>query len=79
MEWILPVGKQITSVKLLWQVKEDGDVGEPTMGIVNSSSDHTNIVDVCRKNGSVVNIFNPLIGRDQGYIYCRVADTRGGG
>lgn len=72
------VGKQITSVKLLWQIKEDGDVGEPTMGIVNSSSDHTNIVDVCRKNGSVVNISNPLTGRDQGYIYCRVADTRGG-
>lgn len=71
-------GKQITSVKLLWQIKEDGDVGEPTMGIVNSSSDHTNIVDVRKKDGSVVSTSNPLTGRDQGYIYCRVADTKGG-
>lgn len=68
----------ITAVKLLWQIKEDGDVGEPTMGIANSSDDHTNIVDIRRKDGSEVNASNPLTAKDQGYIYCRVPNTRGG-
>lgn len=68
----------ITAVKLLWQIKEDGDVGEPTMGIANSSEDHTNIVDIRRKDGSAVNASNPLTAKDQGYIYCRVPNTRGG-
>ena len=36
----------ITSVKLLWQTKENGDIGDPVMGVVNSSDDHTNIVDL---------------------------------
>lgn len=71
-------GKSITSVKLLWQIKEDGDVGEPSMGIVNSSADHTNIVDVRRADGSEVSSAHPLTGKDQGYIYCRVANTKGG-
>jgi hypothetical protein len=71
-------GKQITSVKLLWQIKEDGDVGEPTMGIANSSDDHTNIVDIRKADGSAVNTSAPLTGKGQGYIYCRVANTRGG-
>ena len=35
----------IAYVKLLWQTKENGDVGDPVMGVVNSESDHTNIVD----------------------------------
>lgn len=68
----------ITAVKLLWQIKEDGDVGEPTMGIANSSDDHTNIVDIRRKDGSAVDASNPLTAKDQGYIYCRVPSTRGG-
>lgn len=68
----------ITAVKLLWQIKEDGDVGEPTMGIANSSDDHTNIVDIRRKDGSAVDASNPLTAKDQGYIYCRVPNTRGG-
>lgn len=71
-------GSKITAVKLLWQIKEDGDVGEPTMGIANSSDDHTNIVDIRRKDGSAVNVSNPLTAKDQGYIYCRVPNTRGG-
>ena len=36
----------ITSVKLLWQTKENGDIGDPVMGVVNSLDDHTNIVDL---------------------------------
>ncbi|WP_347396198.1 DUF4906 domain-containing protein [Parabacteroides leei] len=36
----------IAYVKLLWQTKENGDVGDPVMGVVNSESDHTNIVDL---------------------------------
>lgn len=41
----------IAYVKLLWQTKENGDVGDPVAGVVNSSDDHTNIVDL--KNGLV--------------------------
>lgn len=41
----------ITSVKLIWQTKENGDVGDPVMGVVNSTTDHTNIVDM--KNGLI--------------------------
>ena len=44
----------IKSVKLLWQTKENGDVGDPTMGIANSNDDHTNIVDVKRTDGSTI-------------------------
>ena len=39
-------------MKLLWQTKENGDVGDPVMGIANGSNDHTNIVDIKRTDGS---------------------------
>lgn len=59
---------KIQSVRVFWQTLEDGDLGDPILGTVNSSDDHTNIVDI--KDG---NIFNAA------RIYCRVApNTKGG-
>ena len=48
--WINSEG-DIAYVKLLWQTKENGDVGDPVMGVANSETDHTNIVDM--KNGLI--------------------------
>ena len=48
--WIDSEG-DIAYVKLLWQTKENGDVGDPVMGVANSETDHTNIVDL--KNGLI--------------------------
>lgn len=36
----------IANVKLLWQTKENGDMGDPVIGVVNSDDDHTNIVEL---------------------------------
>lgn len=58
----------IQSVKVLWQTKENGDVGEPVLGVVNSTGDHTNIVDLA--NGSDL---------EKARIYCRVAPNTTGG
>lgn len=68
----------IKSVKLLWQTKENGDVGDPTMGIANSNDDHTNIVDVKRTDGSTITTV-PATGAGQCLIYCRTAANTSGG
>ena len=60
--------EKIQSVKVLWQTKENGDVGDPVLGTVNSSEDHTNIVNV--SNGDDF---------DKARIYCRVAPNTTGG
>ena len=60
--------KKIQSVKVLWQTKENGDVGDPALGVVTSSDDHTNIVDL--KNGGDFG---------NARIYCRVAPNTTGG
>lgn len=65
---------QIRSVKLLWQTKENGDVGEPVVGIVNSADDHTNIVDIKNTDGSSA----PYV-KGKARIYCRVASNTTGG
>ena len=65
----------IAYVKLLWQTKENGDVGDPVMGVVNSTDDHTNIVDIKRIDGSSL----PTTGKGQARIYCRVAPNTSGG
>lgn len=67
----------IKYVKLLWQLKEDGDLGEPTMGIVNSDDDHTNIVDIKDNNGK--NLTTAATAENQCRIYCRVASGTTGG
>ena len=54
VEWCSSSG--IKSVKLLWQTKENGDVGDPVMGIANSDDDHTNIVDIKRTDGSSITL-----------------------
>lgn len=76
----------IASVKLLWQTKENGDIGEPVMGSVNmddpddlSKDDHTNIVDMKKNNGDEVSALSPLTGKGQGRIYCSVAPNTTGG
>ena len=58
----------IKSVRVFWQTKEDGDVGDPVLGVVNSTDDHENIVDL--KNCDDF---------EKARIYCRVApNTKGG-
>ena len=59
---------KIQSVKVLWQTKENGDVGDPVLGVANSSTDHTNIVDLT-DGGDL----------DKARIYCRVAPNTTGG
>ncbi|WP_293672688.1 DUF4906 domain-containing protein [uncultured Parabacteroides sp.] len=59
---------KIQSVKVLWQTLENGDVGDPVLGTVNSSTDHTNIVDL-----TIGNSFADT------RIYCRVAPNTTGG
>ncbi|MCD8184416.1 MAG: fibrobacter succinogenes major paralogous domain-containing protein [Bacteroides sp.] len=71
-------GIGIQSVELLWQIKENGDLGEATMGVANSDKDHTNIVDIRNADGTAFT--GPATGRNQCRIYCRVAaNTTGGG
>ena len=66
--WCNTDNVKIQSVKILWQTLENGDVGDPVLGTVNSSTDHTNIVDLTD-------------GTDFGKarIYCRVAPNTTGG
>lgn len=59
---------KIKSVKVLWQTKENGDIGDPILGVVNSEDDHTNIVDLANCDD-----FN------NARIYCRVAPNTTGG
>lgn len=65
----------IAYVKLLWQTRENGDLGDPVMGVVNASDDHTNIVDIKRIDGNSL----PATNKDQARIYCRVAPNTSGG
>lgn len=69
----------IASVKLIWQTKENGDVGEPVIGVVNSVDDHTNIVDIKRIDNSGDISSNLVTDANQAYIYCRVAPNTTGG
>lgn len=59
---------KIKSVKVFWQTKENGDVGDAVLGTVNSPADHTNIVEL--KNGDDFTAAR---------IYCRVASGTAGG
>ena len=76
VEWCSSSG--IKSVKLLWQTKENGDVGDPVMGIANGSNDHTNIVDIKRTDGSDPTLV-PAKQVGECLIYCRVASNTSGG
>lgn len=68
----------ITTMKLLWQTKEDGDIGEPVMGIVTSEDDHTNIVDLKRTDGTDPTLY-PVKNKGEARVYCRVAPGTTGG
>lgn len=69
----------IADVRLLWQTKENGDVGDAVMGVVNSDTDHTNIVEAQKNDGTAVSASAPLTGDGQGRIFCRVASNTTGG
>ena len=66
--------KPIKSVKVLWQTLEDGDLGDPVLGAVNTyapltpDDDHTNIVDLKRGESLA-----------DARIYCRVTPNTSGG
>lgn len=62
------INTPIRSVKVLWQTKENGDVGEPVLGVANSSTDHTNILDLT--DGTDL---------EKARIFCRVAPNTAGG
>ncbi|MCD8270441.1 MAG: DUF4906 domain-containing protein [Parabacteroides sp.] len=62
------INTPIKSVKVLWQTKENGDIGDPVLGVVTSASDHTNIVDLDNCNNL-----------EKARIYCRVAPNTSGG
>ena len=66
--WCNDDNAKIQSVKVLWQTLENGDIGDPVLGTVNSSIDHTNIVEL--KDGSDF---------EKALIYCRVAPGTTGG
>lgn len=68
----------IQSVKLVWQTRENGDVGDPVIGIVNNSSDHSNIVEVKRTDGSSIET-TPAKAPGECRVYCRVAANTTGG
>lgn len=68
----------IASVKLVWQTRENGDVGDPVVGIVNSSTDHSNIVEVKRTDAVSIET-NPARLPGECRIYCRVAANTTGG
>ena len=70
-------GVGIRSVRLLWQTKENGDLGDVVMGIANSDDDHTNIVDIKDRNGK--DLTAPATGIGQCLVYCRVAANTSGG
>lgn len=76
--WAGEAGGGIVAVKLLWQTKENGDVGDPVMGIVNSEDDHTNVVDI-RREDRLPLASNPLTAPAEGRIYCRVSPNTTGG
>ena len=77
--WYGTAGTGIKSVRLLWQTRENGDVGDPVMGIANSNDDHTNIVDIKRTiDNSDINTV-PANNKGQCRIYCRVAANTTGG
>ncbi|MEY8612443.1 DUF4906 domain-containing protein [Parabacteroides segnis] len=59
---------KIQSVRVLWQTKENGDIGDPVLGVANSSTDHENIVDLT--DGDIF---------EKARIYCRVAPNTTGG
>ena len=76
--WYGTASTGIKSVKLLWQTRENGDVGDPVMGIANSDDDHTNIVDIKRIDNNDIS-GNPANDKGQCRIYCRVAANTTGG
>lgn len=77
--WCDNTAKGISYVKLIWQTKEQGDIGEPVMGYANSETDHSNIVDIQPvESGRDLNAA-PATDKGQCRIYCRVsAGTTGG-
>ena len=75
--WCTAGSVGIRSVRLLWQTKENGDLGDAVMGIANSDNDHTNIVDIKARDGSPLT--GPATDLGQCLIYCRVAANTSGG
>ena len=69
----------ISYVKLYWQTKEQGDIGEPVMGYANSETDHTNIVDIKAVESGRDLVQNPATDVGQCNIYCRVNSGTIGG
>lgn len=72
----------ICSVKVVWQTRENGDTGDPVLGVANSSSDHSNIVELTNADNSLLPSLPLTDGfKESGkcHIHCRVAPNTIGG
>ncbi|MCD8092094.1 MAG: DUF4906 domain-containing protein [Bacteroides sp.] len=71
----------ICYVKVEWQTHENGDAGEPVLGIVNSDTDHTNIVQLADADNNPVTSVSTAGYTEPGQcrIHCRVAPGTTGG
>ena len=71
----------ICSVKVEWQTHENGDTGEPVLGIVNNTDDHTNIVELTDVDNNPVTSVSTTgyTQPNQCHIHCRVAPGTTGG
>ncbi len=72
----------LCSVKILWQTRENGDTGDPVLGIANNSvTDHTNIVELTNAdNTSLTSVSETAFTEENKcHIHCRVAPNTIGG
>lgn len=80
-KWVSSYGG-IASVKVLWQTRENGDTGDPVLGIANNSvNDHTNIVELTNADNTSLTSASAtaFTEKNQCHIHCRVApNTKGG-
>lgn len=72
----------LCSVKVFWQTRENGDTGDPVLGIANNSvTDHTNIVELTNANNTSLTSVSATAFTEENkcHIHCRVApNTKGG-
>lgn len=71
----------ICRVEVIWQTRENGDTGDPVLGIANSSLDHTNIVELTDADNNPLTSVSATGYTQPGqcHIHCRVAPNTAGG
>ncbi|WP_455664002.1 DUF4906 domain-containing protein [Phocaeicola sp.] len=72
----------LCSVKVFWQTRENGDTGDPVLGIANNSvTDHTNIVELTNADNTSLTSVSATAFTEENkcHIHCRVAPNTIGG